>query len=149
MDKYNQFLEKCVFIEYDDSKTEICEALLKDNITTEICRNLINEERVEEILKNKETNGYIAKVDDKYIGFIFFNQKYDSFYLSLIATKPKLGFPLGQMLLAKMEEEAKIRKVRVIQGDAIPQAVSFYEKMNYEVKYMDEYSGEFFIQKNL
>ena len=147
MDKYTQFLEKCDFIDYDASKKEISKALLKDKTAAKICRDLINDECIKDILENEEIKGYI--VDGKYYGFIFFKHLYDTFYLSLLATKPKLGFPLGQILLTKMEEEGKRRKVYKIQGDSIPQAVSFYEKMNYEVKYFDEISGEFSIQKNL
>lgn len=149
MDKYIQFSEKYKFINYDATKTEICEELLKDKTASKICRDLINDTCIEDILKSEEITGYIAVVDGKYAGFIFFKHLYDTFYLSLIATKPKLGFPLGQILLTKMEEEGKIKKAYTLQANAIPEAISFYEKMNYEVKYMDEHSGEFFIQKNL
>ncbi len=149
MDKYTQFLERCDFIEYDTSKKEISEALLKNKTAANICRDLINDECIKDILENKEIKGYIAIIDNKYSGFIFFKHLCDTLYLSLLATKPKLGFPLGQILLTKMEEEGQRRKVYKIQGDSIPQAVSFYEKMKYEVKYFDEISGEFSIQKKL
>ena len=149
MDKYTQFLKKCNFIDYDSSKKEICEALLKDKTASNICRDLIHDSCIEHILKSEEIKGYIAIVGGEYSGFVFFKHLFDTYYLSLIATKTKLGFPLGQMLLTKMEDDAKKNKAFNIQADAIPEAVHFYEKMNYEVKYMNEDSGEFFIQKSL
>lgn len=149
MDKYTQFLDKCVFIDYDASKKELCEALLKDKTAAKICRNLIHDDCIEDVLKNEEIKGYIAMVDGEYVGFIFFKHLFDTYYLSLIATKAKLGFPLGQILLTKMEEDGKKNKAYTLQANAVPEAIKFYEKMNYEVKYLDEYSGEYFIQKSL
>jgi ribosomal protein S18 acetylase RimI-like enzyme len=149
MDKYNQFTNKIILIEYDSSKTEIAEALLKDNVAKKICRDLIHISCIEDILKSEEINGYIAKVDDEYVGFVFFKHNYDTFYLSLIATKPKLGMPLGQILLTKMEEEGRKRKAYTLQANSIPEAIKFYEKMGFEVKYLDEECGEYFIEKKL
>ena len=149
MDKFTQFTEKIEFVDYDASKKEITEALLKDNTAEKICRDLIGLSCIEDILKSEEINGYIAIIDGEYVGFVFFKHLFDTFHLSLIATRPKLGFPLGQILLTKMEEEGKRRKAYTLQANAIPQAVGFYEKMNYEVKYLDEYTGEYFIQKSL
>lgn len=149
MDRYSQFLNKCMFITYDSTKIDIYKSLIKDNSAKNICRNLIHESTIDDILTNPETKGYVAKIKDEFIGFIFFKHEYDTYYLSLIATKPKLGFPLGQILLTKMEEGGKDNNVYTIQASAIPEAIDFYKKMNYEIKYYDEDSEEYLIQKSL
>jgi len=149
MNKYTQFLNKCELIDYNSSKKDICEELLKDKVAKKICRDLIHDDCIEDILKSNEIKGYIAIANGEYIGFIFFKINYDTYYLSLIATKPKLGFPLGQILLTKMEEEGRINKAYNLQADAIPEAIHFYEKMNYEIKYQDEKTKEYLIEKKL
>lgn len=149
MNKYSQFFNKCTFTTYDSTKIDIYKSFTEDNTVKKICRDLIHESTIDDILTNPETKGYVAKIKDEYIGFIFFKHEYDTYYLSLIATKPKLGFPLGQMLLIKMEEDGKDNKVYTIQGSAIPEAINFYKKMNYEIKYYDEDSEEYLIQKSL
>lgn len=141
-------MNQCSFIKYDKSKKDICDDLLKDKTAVNICRELIHISAIEDIITNDEINGYVVKMNEEYVGFIFFKQIYDSFYLNLIATKAKLGFPLGRILMSKLEEDCKKENGLNIQANAIPEALNFYKKLDYDVKYQDEESGEYLIQKN-
>ena len=149
MEQYKEFINKCDFIEYDVSKKDIKDTLLKNNLAMDICRNTISEEAIVDILESDEINGYIAVMDGKYIGFVFYKQNYDTFYLSLIATLPKLGFPLGQMLLTMFEEEAKNKQAIDIQASAVVDVIDFYTNRNYEIVYLDRDCQEYSIRKKL
>lgn len=146
--KFADNIKECDFLKYDNSKKTICTDLLKNNTAVNICRKIIHISAIEDIITNEEINGYVVKRKDEYIGFIFFKCIYDSYYLNLVATKSKLGFPLGQILMNKMEEECKKTNGYNIQANAIPEALAFYKKLNYDVKYKDEDTGEYLIQKN-
>jgi len=149
MDNYKQFLDKIEFIYYKSDNLKVHQAIMKDNIGKEICRNLIHEGVIDDIMTNKEIEGYVAIIDDKYVGFVFFKHFCDTVYLSLIATRSKLGLPLGQILLTKMEEEAKKREAMTLQCDAIPEAYKFYIKMNWEIVYQDQDTKEYSMKKNI
>ena len=82
-------MNRCEFIEYDSKMKDVREALLKDNIALDICRNDIHISVIKDIMENEEIQGFIAMVDGKYAGFVFFKNEYDTIYLSLIATKSK------------------------------------------------------------
>ena len=149
MEKYNKFSEQYKLIEYDVSKKDIREKLLKDNVAYDICRQLVHIETIEDVLCCEDIKGYIAVVKNKYVGFVLFKQNYDILYLSLIGTMSKLGFPLGQILLTKMEEMGKFMEMILIQGSSLSESIGFYKKMNYEVVYYDPDSDEYFIRKNI
>lgn len=147
MEQYEIFLKKCVFIDYNVSKKEIRDKLLKDNLASKICRDIINEGAIEDILNDKDIRGYIAIVNNEYVGFIFFKENYGTFYLYLIATKSKLGFPLGQILLTKIEEQARNEQAYQVQSNVLKTAINFYKKMKYDILYEED--NEYIIQKKL
>ena len=149
MDNFNQFLDKIEFIYYKSDNKKVYEDLIKENNGKDICRGLIHPGVIEELLTSEEIEGYVALIDGKYVGFVFFKHFYDTVYLSLIATRPKLGLPLGQILLTKMEEEAKKREAMNLQCDAIPEAHKFYINMGWEVVYQDQDTKEYSMKKNI
>ena len=149
MDNFKQFLENIEFINYKSDNLKVYQDLTKDNKAKEICRGLIHEGAIDDIITSEEIEGYIAKINGEYVGFVFFKHLYDTVYLSLIATKGKLGLPLGQILLTKMREEARNREVMTLQCDAIPEAHKFYIKMGWEVVYQNINTKEYSMKKNI
>jgi len=149
MDNFNQFLDKIEFINYKSDNKKVYEDLIKDSNGKDICRGLIHPGVIEELLTSEEIEGYVAKINGKYVGFVLFKHLYDTVYLSLIATRPKLGLPLGQILLTKMEEYAIARRAMDLQCDAIPEAYKFYIKMGWEVVYQNQDSKEYSMKKNI
>ena len=149
MENFNKFLDKIEFIYYKADNKKVYNDLSKETNGKDICRGLIHPGSIDDIITSEEVEGYVALIDGKYVGFVFFKQFYDTVYLSLIATRPKLGIPLGQILLTKMEEEAKRRKTLMLQGDSIPEAIEFYKKMGWEVVYQDQDTKEFSMKKNI
>jgi len=148
MNKYNDFLDKIKFINYNNKCEDIKKELLENKLASKICRDLVSIDAIEDILECDDIEGFIAYINNKIVGFVFFKHNYDVLYLSLIATLPKLGLPLGQILLTKMEEEVK-EDTYLIQLTAIEEAKDFYEKMNYEVKYHDKDCCEYAMEKRL
>jgi len=148
MNKYSDFLNKYKLLSYSNKNEELKKSLFE--CSNDICRNKVHKSTIEDILNNDETMGYVAiDNNNKYIGFIFFKQYYDDYYLSLIATLPNLHFPLGQILLTKFEEYAISNNAYQIQASAVKEAIDFYRKMGYIDKYLDEESNEYLIEKKL
>ena len=90
-------------------------------------------------------NGIIAKINNKYVGFLLFTVKRrmkikggDYFNLELICTtknkKNREGYPVGKLLLTKLEAIAKQFKIHKLKGESVKQAVGFYKKMGWNVK---------------
>jgi len=142
------FLDKIKFVNYTNKNTDIKKELLENKLATKICRGLVSIDTIEDILECDEIEGFIAYINNNIVGFVFFKHNYDVLYLSLIATLPKLGLPLGQILLTKMEKEVK-EDTYLIQLTAIEEAKDFYEKMNYELKYFDESANEYAMEKRV
>ena len=89
--------------------------------------------------------GYVAKVGDKYVGFMLFSFKKrrklfggDYVYLEMIcATKNKIdrqGYKVGSKLLEKLEEIAKQMGYKKLRGESVAQATKFYKKMGWKVE---------------
>ena len=96
--------------------------------------------------------GYVAKIDGEYAGFIMFkkpDEDLNELYLSLVATKPKLGIPLGKILISVMEEVAKESNIHTIIADSVEGAIEFYMKNDWEVLDKDEDDETYLIEKQI
>eukprot|EP01084_Bolivina_argentea_P243132 407652_1 len=146
------YLKQCEFLRYDNRNQEnkkLRDDLLHNNLAIEISRNMIREDYVEDTVTNEDIIGFIAKINGVYAGYVLYKHIFDTFYLSLIATKPKLGIPLGQILMQKLETEARKNKILKLQADAGKNAVEFYTMLGWNVVYFNEQSNEFAIEKNM
>ena len=158
-----KYLDRIELIYYDNEYTDdeednkIHEKIYEDLIVNdtkgvEICRNLIAVEYIQDVFLDEDIMGYIAKVDGEYAGFIMFKQPdkdINELYLSLVATKPKLGFPLGKMLISIMEQTAKESNIHTILADSVEGAIEFYMKNDWEVLDKDEDDETYLIEKQI
>eukprot|EP00483_Globobulimina_turgida_P002034 UN02036 len=143
---------RCLFLRYNNQNMEnkkLREELLKNSLAMELSRNMIREDYVLDVVTNQNIIGFIAKVDGKFAGFVLYKHIYDTFYLSLIATRPQLEIPLGKILMAKMEKEATGKKIMKLQADAGEDVVGFYTKLGWSVVYFNNVSQEYAIQKDM
>ena len=118
----------------------------------ELCRYTIDQEYIREVFIDTEITGYVAKINGEYAGFILFKKSVDDhneLYLSLIATKPKLGLPLGQILISIMEEVALESDMHTIIADSIEGAIEFYKKNGWEVLKKDNDDDTYLIEKQI
>lgn len=159
---FDDFLEKIELIYYDNKYTDDIEKnkkheivyndLIENNEANKLCRNEIDEDYIQETFLDENIMGYIAKINDDYVGFILFkklNKNHNKLYLSLVATKPKTGMPLGQILIAIMEKVAKEINIHTIIADSIEGALNFYMKNNWEVFQKDEEANTYLIEKQI
>jgi len=156
---YDKFLEKIELIYYDtdytddDEVNERMDKIFDDlNDTSEgmdICRGDIDAGYIREVFLEEDIMGYVAKIEGQYVGFILFKKVGGHIYLSLVGTKPKLGMPLGQILIAVMEETAIQSGIGIIQADSVKGALNFYKKNNWQVIEKDEEADTYFIQKQV
>ena len=157
--QFDKFLEKIELIYFDNEYTdcektnnqfdEIFEDLVNSGLATEIGRGNIDDGYVKDTFSDDKTMGYIAKIKGEYVGYILFKEEKNHLYLSLVATKPKLGMPLGQILIAIMEEIAIQSDIGYIKADSVAEAVEFYKKHNWQVVNKDEVENTYFIKKQV
>ena len=157
--RFDKFLEKIEFIYFDNEYTEceeknyqmdkIYEDLINSGLATEIGRGNIEDGYIKDTFSDDKTMGYIAKIQGEYVGYILFKKEKNHLYLSLVATKPKLGMPLGQILIAIMEEIAIQSDIGYIKADSVAEAIEFYKKHNWEVINEDEVEKTFYIKKQV
>jgi len=121
----------------------------EDNEAVTICRGAVEEGYIIDTFCEEDIQGYIAKIEGQYAGFILFKKVKGYYYLSLVGTKPKLGMPLGQILIALMEQIAIQDGIGIIKADAIGEALNFYKKHNWTVIEADEEEDSYFIQKQV
>ena len=161
-DELIQFLDRIELIFYDneysddeqDNKihAQILEDMVDNKKGMELCRNVIDEGYIQEVFLDEKIMGYVAKIDGEYAGFILFkkqDEEYNELYLSLVATKPKLGIPLGKILISVMEETAKQANIHTIVADSVAGAIDFYMKNDWEVLDKDEEEDTYLIEKQI
>jgi len=161
-DELIKFLDRIELIYYDNEysddeennkiHSQILEDMVNNKKGAELCRNAIGDGYIQEVFLDEKTMGYIAKIDGEYAGFILFkkpNEEYNELYLSLVATKPKLGIPLGQILISVMEEVAYESNIHTIVADSIEDAIDFYMKNEWEVIDKDDEDDTYLIEKQI
>lgn len=123
---------------YDkNKKSQIEKDLIKTNKAFNMCREVIDEDYIEDAFNRKDIEGFIAKRNGKYVGFIMFykvkdKKEGDYLYLDVICSKGgKKG--LGQQLIKKMEKYAKDNKINILRADAVEGAMSFYRKNGWNL----------------
>eukprot|EP01084_Bolivina_argentea_P218350 370559_1 len=139
-------------LRYDNKNIEnkeLREDLLNNNLAMEISRNVIRDDYVKDVIMHQDMIGFVAKMNEKYSGFVLYKPICDTFYLSLIATKPQLGIPLGKILMQIMENEAIDKKIIKLQADAGEDSVGFYKKLGWHVVYFNNATEEYAIQKDI
>jgi len=159
---FDKFLEKIELIYYDNEYSDdteinkkhgkIYEDLVNDKKAFELCRDAVGEGYIQDTFLDENIMGYIAKIDGEYVGFILFkkpDEDYNELYLSLVATKPKTGMPLGQILISIMEEVAKQTNIHTIIADSVESAIEFYIKNDWEVLQKDDEEDTYLIEKQI
>ena len=146
--QFDKFLDKIEFIYYDNEHSDleqrnkqldkVFEDLVEGGIAVELGRGNIDDGYIRDTFADAEIMGYIAKINGEYVGYIMFKKIEEYMYLSLVATKPKLGMPLGQILIAIMEEIAIKSDIGYVKADAVAEAIEFYKKHQWEVINKDE-----------
>lgn len=118
----------------------------------DICKETISDAYIENMFERYDNlDGFLVRYKKKTIGFIFFeiNKKYIELIL-VCANKPKnLKIPLGQILIYKMEEYAKSKKIYKIRAHAVPDALSFYKKNGWKIIKEEKNEETFLIEKNI
>ncbi len=161
-DELIQFLDRIELIYYDNEYTDneennkihaqILEDMVDNKKGMELCRDAIGNGYIEEVFLDEKIMGYVAKIDSEYAGFIMFkkpDEDYNELYLSLVATKPKLGIPLGKILISVMEEVAIESDIHTIIADSIEGAIEFYMKNDWEVLDKDDEEDTYLIEKQI
>jgi len=159
---FDKFLEKIELIYYDNEYSDdteinkkhekIYEDLVNDKKAFELCRDAVGEGYIQDTFLDENIMGYIAKIKGEYVGFILFkkpDEDFNELYLSLVATKPKTGMPMGQILISVMEEVAKETNIHTIIADSVEGAIDFYMKNNWEVLQKDEEEEMYLIEKQI
>lgn len=120
----------------DDAGLELYDDLVESGKASEICRGQITGSYIKETFEksgeDSDIRGFLAKKNNKYIGFIIYYKRKDHLYLDLICTKGG-NKGLGQELIKKMEKYAKDKKINIIKADAVTTALSFYKKNGWKV----------------
>lgn len=132
-----------------DEEVEILDYFVEDGNGSAFCQGKIGQGYIESAF---EESGIIGKImtigkDGLYVGFILFEEKASfsllggpktSLYLNLlcaVSTKDfpqKKGIPVGALLIKEMEKYAKENKIEKIYANAVPDALSFYQKNGYK-----------------
>ena len=161
---FEQFLEKIELIyidnQYTDDKedekkfSKIGSDLIDGGEAFAMCRGAIDNDYIKDEFYDKDMMGYVAKINGEYAGFILFKkQEYDDaepdLYLSLIGTLPKLGMPLGQILISVVEEVAKECDYGAICADAIQSALPFYKNNDWDVVQEGDEDNTYLIEKKI
>ena len=143
---FKEFLDKLELTYFDNAHSEdeevrnkhekMFQDLVEEKKAYELCREVVNEEYITEIFTDVEIMGYVAKLNGEYVGFILFKKavsRENELYLSLVGTKPKIGMPLGQILISIMEEVANESDMHTIIADSVEGAIEFYKKNGWDV----------------
>ena len=152
--KQIEFLDYQYFGPHDDEEMmdeeiEILDYFVEEGNGMGFCQGTIGEGYIQSAF---ETSGIIGKImtigkDQLYVGFILFEEKSNfslrkgpttSLYLNLlcaVSTKDfpvKKGIPVGALLIKEMEKYAKENGIKEIYANAVPNALSFYQKNGYK-----------------
>ena len=159
---FDKFLEKIELIYYDNEYSDdteinkkhgkIYEDLVDNCEAMKLCRDVVDYDYIQNTFLDENIMGYIAKIDGEYVGFILFkkpDEDYNELYLSLVATKPKTGMPMGQILISVMEEVAKETNIHTIIADSVESAIEFYIKNDWEVLQKDDEEDTYLIEKQI
>ena len=132
-----------------DEEVEILDYFVEEGNGSAFCQGKIGQGYIQSAF---EESGIIGKImtigkDGLYVGFILFEEKASfslfggsktSLYLNLlcaVSTKDfpaKKGIPVGALLLREMEKYAKENKYELMFANAVPNALSFYQKNDWD-----------------
>ena len=120
----------------DDYGLDIYDELVEKGKAYDICRQKIGKGYIYGVFNDKSAIGYLASVKGTYVGFIIYTKHKGYIYLDLVCTiKSELvkGVPLGQILIAKMEQEVLDNGFKLIKADAVTPALPFYKSTGWKV----------------
>ena len=113
----------------DDYGLEIYDQLVEQGKAHDICRGKISKSYIYSAFNDKKGKGFLASIGGEYVGFIIYYMKNGSLYLDLVCAaknKKTKGIPVGQLLISKMEQYAKKKKINTITAHAVTPALPFY-----------------------
>lgn len=119
-------------------KKDVDRDLLKSGKAADICRNVITLSYIDEIFSFDNIEGFYAKKDGKYVGFILYQAvsgekgEEDYAYLDIVCTKGG-NKGLGIKLINKMEQAVKKEGLYIIKAEAIDTALPFYRRNGWEL----------------
>ena len=120
----------------DDYGLELYDELVEQGKAFDMCRGKISKRYIYTTFNNTNADGFIASIKGEIVGFIIYYKKKDHLYLDLVCSgknEKTKGIPLGQVMIIKMEEYAKKKKISTIKADAVKPALSFYKSIGWKV----------------
>jgi len=123
----------------------IYDELVDGGKAVDICRKEISQQYIEKTFSDVDANGFFASIGGEYVGFISFKNHSDgTLYLKLVCTAKNAktkGIPLGQLLLLKMEEYARRKKIKKITAYSVPVSIRFYKSIGYKASGKEIYGN--------
>ena len=120
----------------DDYGLELYDELVEQGKAYDICRQKIGKRYIYDTFNNRNADGFMASIKGEIVGFIIYYKRKDHLYLDLVCTaknEKTKGIPLGQILIAKMEDYAKKSKIPTIKAHAVTPALPFYKSTGWKV----------------
>ena len=119
----------------DDYGLELYDELVEQGKAHDICRGKISKSYIYSTFNDKKGKGFIASIKGKNVGFIVYYMKKGDLYLDLVCAAKNAktkGIPLGQLLISKMEQYAKKKKINTIRALAVTPALPFYKSTGWK-----------------